>query len=187
MSQSPRTVLPFVQGPELPSGGTLSSISLPEPFPQYVAIMTPFLTKAPLSRLRMMNFSLASYRYPETNSADRTSAPIAPNKILYITLLFKQSGARYTPLAGPQKASVAARESELVGVRYAQPDAALLEVPEPDPVEDTSIFSPPLLFPLPYRRHRSGKIQQDCYGQHPIRQDDEPQHGEKYLYTSSSP
>jgi hypothetical protein len=104
MSQSPRTVLPFVQGPELPSGGTLSSISLPEPFPQYVAIMTPFLTKAPLSRLRMMRFSLASYRYPETNSADRTSAPITPNKILYITLLFKQSGARYTPLAGPQKA-----------------------------------------------------------------------------------
>src|SRR5215210_2954200 len=80
MSQSPRTVLPFVQGPELPSGGTLSSISLPEPFPQYVAIMTPFLTKAPLSRLRMMRFSLASHRYPETNSADRTSAPIAPNK-----------------------------------------------------------------------------------------------------------
>jgi hypothetical protein len=32
-----------------------------------------------------------------------------------------------------------------VGVRYARPDAALLEVPEPDPVEDT-----PLCFPLPY-------------------------------------
>jgi hypothetical protein len=100
MSQLPLTVLPFVQGPKFPLGGTLSSTSLPEPSPQTIAIITPSSTKAPLSRLRMMRLSLASHRYPETRRADRTIAPTAPTRNIFMLLLssvFPQGVSSRTP------------------------------------------------------------------------------------------
>ena len=151
------------------------------PFPQYVTIMTPFLTKAPLSRLSMMRFSLASHRYPETNSADRTSAPIAPNKSCTSPSALSSPPHDTPHLRSPRKRQAPPGSLSLWVYVTHGPMRRSSKYPSRTPSRTA------LCFPLPYRRHRSGKIQQDCYGQHPTRQDDEPQHGEKYLHTSSSP
>ena len=103
MSQSPRTVLPFVQEPELPSGGTLSSISLLEPFPQYVAIMTPFLTKAPLSRLRMRGSLWQAIGIPKP-TAPIGPAPLSPPTKSCTSPSSLSSPPHDTPhLRGPRK------------------------------------------------------------------------------------